>query len=203
SFKPANDYLDSILKNNTVSAFSNWKALALNDTFTVLANDNAFAEFEPDYNYFEMLYLRCLVQEYYCFSRNNAYREGKRMSIKNADAEIDLMVKYYFYDDMSYDFLPPLMYGAMVKGLGLEGDRHELIGRVKQDLREQRSSRNDRAVAIVKIFAMLTVVSALGEMIKRAFDCLDKIPWFDKAVLASAVLLTVLFLWLTSRRRRK
>ncbi|MBQ6956595.1 MAG: hypothetical protein IJP80_08275 [Bacteroidales bacterium] len=175
--KPSQDYYEHIMAENSVSAFSNWKALALNDSFTVLAIDGIYSDSELDshgdgYRYFEMLYMRCLVQEFYCFSRNNGYREKSDVDLFAEEHNIELMEKYYFYDDFSYDFLPNMMYQAMVKGLGLQGDREELTLHVKQALREKRRRNNEIVVNSVKIFAVITVFWTLYTMFTTIFECL-------------------------------
>ena len=205
-FKPSEEYFSRIIRDNSVSAFSNWKALALNDTFTVLAIDGIFCDSELDsngdgYRYFEMLYMRCLVQEYYCFSRNNDYRENpKKLDAKDIRQEIESMEKYYFYDDLSYEFLPPLMYGAMAKGLGLDGDRRELTERVKQGLielqrreEEQRRLNNDITIGAVKLFSVVTVVWTVYQMLCLIFgDCFK--GWVSALVaLVLSLALTYLF----------
>ena len=205
-FKPSEEYFSRIIRDNSVSAFSNWKALALNDTFTVLAIDGIFSDSELDssgdgYRYFEMLYMRCLVQEYYCFSRNNDYRENpKKLDAKDIRQEIESMEKYYFYDDLSYEFLPPLMYGAMAKGLGLDGDRRELTERVKQGLielqrreEEQRRLNNDITIGAVKLFSVVTVVWTVYQMLCLIFgDCFK--GWVSALVaLVLSLALTYLF----------
>jgi hypothetical protein len=202
SWKPSDDYFSAIIHENSVSAFSNWKALALNDTFTVMALDDVFVKSESDYQYFEMLYMRCLVQEYFCFSRNNAYRENPKMKIARVEREIDLMEKYYFYDDLSYDFLPPLMYKAMAKGLGLQGDREELVNHVKQALREKGRVNNDRIVAVVKIFAVLTTGWTLYSMITEIWPCIKCV--YTAAIVSSlSVIVALALVFVTSKKRKK
>lgn len=222
-FKPSDEYFDSIIRDNSVSVFSNWKALALNDTFTVLAIDGIFMDSELDkdgdgYRYFEMLYMRCLVQEYYCFSRNNDYRENpKKLDAKDIRQEIESMEKYYFYDDLSYEFLPPLMYGAMAKGLGLDGDRRELTERVKQGLielqrreeekqrkeNEERRNRNDKVVSTVKIFAAVTIVATVSQMFAKIVGCLDGCLAYDIATLVFAIVFVVWLLCKTRNKKKK
>lgn len=222
-FKPSDEYFNSIIRDNSVSIFSNWKALALNDTFTVLTIDGIFMDSELDkdgdgYRYFEMLYMRCLVQEYYCFSRNNDYREKPdRVDADKMDREIETMEKYYFYDDLSYDFLPAMMYNAMVKGLGLEGDRRELVEHVKQAMKElqrienekrrkdneERRNRNDKVVSTVKIFAAVTIVATVSQMFAKIVGCLDGCLAYDIATLVFAIVFVVWLLCKTRNKKKK
>lgn len=172
-FKPSTDYYNQILRDNTISVYSNWKALALNDSFTVLAINDFFIkhEFKEE---FELLYMRCLFEEFYCFDRNNLYREGQTVNSKEIESEIAYMEQHYFFDDMSYDFLPPLMYRAMAKGLELQKDREQLTQHVKQALRESRRERNNSAVNFVQIFALISVVWTIREMFIAICPCIKE-----------------------------
>jgi len=172
-YKPSDDYFQRIKKENTISAFSNWKALALNDSFTIIAIDTFFRENEFEEN-FELLYMRCLLEEFYCFDRNNQYHEDKYIDSDKMEREIAYMEKHYFFDDMSYNFLPPLMYRTMVKGLGISENRNQLIEHVKKSLRDARHDRDSRAVNFVQIFAGISVVWTLREMLIAISPCIDK-----------------------------
>ena len=196
SFKPSFDYYHQIIRDNTLSVYSNWKALALNDSFTVLAINDFFLENEFEEE-FELLYMRSLLEEFYCFDRNNLYREGHRkgkaVNSKEIESEIAYMEQHYFFDDMSYDFLPPLMYRTMAKGLDLQKDREQLTQHVKQALRDARQERNNSAVNFVQIFAVFSVFWTIHEMIITICPCIEA------AISASisfvvAIIITILLL---------
>lgn len=194
SFKPSTDYYNQIIRDNTLSVYSNWKALALNDSFTVLAIDDFFIknEFEED---FELLYMRCLLEEFYCFDRNNLYREGKAVSPQKIESEIAYMEQHYFFDDMSYDFLPPIMYRTMAKGFDLQKDRDQLIQNVKQALRDARQERNSSAVNFVQIFAIFSVVWTIHEMITKIFPCVGGATSAIIALIIAVVITILLLDW--------
>lgn len=185
AYKPSNDYYQMIVNENVVSAYSNWKALALNDSFTVLALDDYYSLSEFDeydnagnlidtgYRYFDLLYMRCLFEEFYCFDRNNSYRESTDNKIDSGkiEEEIAYMEQHFFFEDMSYDFLPPLIYRAMAKGVNLHEDREQLTHNVKQSLREKRHERDNRAVNSVQILAAITVIWTIREMVIAIWPC--------------------------------
>ena len=172
-FKPAADYYNQLIRDNTLSVYSSWKALALNDSFTVLSIDDYYLKNEYEEN-FTLLYMRCLFEEFYCFDRNNLYHEVKDTDIdsKAIESEIAYMEKHYFYEDMSYNFLPPLMYRAMAKGLELQKDREQLTQHVKQALRDARRERNSSAVNFVQIFAVFSVVWTIREILTAIWPCI-------------------------------
>ena len=189
-YKPSDGYYQMIINENVMSAYSNWKALALNDSFTVLALDSYYSISEFDeydkegnltdtgYRYFDLLYMRCLFEEFYCFDRNNRYRESannvsERIDSERIENEIAYMEQHFFFEDMSYDFLPPLMYRAMAKGLNLQKDREQLTQHVKQSLRDARHERDNRAVNFVQIFAAISVIWTIREMLTKIWNCLD------------------------------
>ena len=192
SFKPSMDYYNEIIRDNTLSVYSNWKALALNDSFTILTIDDFFInnEFEENFN---LLYMRCLFEEFYCFDRNNLYREGHAVNSKEIENEIAYMEQHYFFEDMSYNFLPPLMYRAMAKGLELQKDRDQLTQHIKQALREARQERNNSAVNFVQIFAIFSVFWTIHEMIITIWPCANGAVSAFSA-LAVALIITILLL---------
>lgn len=209
-YKPSDGYYQMIISENVLSAYSNWKALALNDSFTVLALDNYYSISEFDeydkegnlidtgYRYFDLLYMRCLFEEFYCFDRNNRFHESaknvsERIDSEKIENEIAYMEQHFFFEDMSYDFLPPLMYRAMAKGLNLQKDREQLTQHVKQSLRDARHERDNRAVNFVQIFAAISVIWTIREMLTKIWKCLDNeetaLVFFIISLLATFVLL--------------
>ena len=198
SFKPSDDYFKKTIKENSVSVYSNWKGLALNDSFTVLAIDEVYVDSELDkdgdgYRYFELLYMRCLFEEYYCFDRNNLFRERESIDVDKQLEEIKAMERNYFYDDLSYDFLPPLMLRAMERGLGLPGDRKELTEHIKQAYKERQDKdeqrrrtqqereereqqrRNEKIVSVVQLLAAFSIFGTIYQLSIAMTGC-DSIP---------------------------
>lgn len=170
--KPAESYFRKIIDENTVASFDNWRGLALVDSFTMLGKADSFYENDCNYLYFPLIYLRCLFEKTFCFNRNNAYREdraGNRLTW-----EIEQMEKYYFYDNISYNFQPSLLYQKMAKALGIKEEREELTKQVK----EKEEKRFDKILAYVAIFAVFSVVWDICSIVMKA------IPYFDSPLTA-------------------
>ena len=222
-FKPSNEYFKKTVAENGVSVYSDWKALALNDSFTVLAIDDKYADSELDkegdgYRYFELLYMRSLFEEYYCFDRNNLFREQKYIDVDKQLEEIKGMERDYFYDDLSYDFLPPLLLRAMEKGLGLQDDRKELTEHIKQAYKEDQDKkkqemlaqqnekekeqqrrneeierRNGMIVSAVQILAVFSTLGTLYQLIIAITGC-DRSPWLAGGLLVVGIVLLCVLL---------
>ncbi len=146
---PSREYYNHIMKQNTVSAFIDWKALALNDSFTMLdvaEKSLRYDSWESQYwlwlhPYFRLIYLRCFFEKTFCLSRNKAYRMGS--PVENLSAEIADMEKFYFYNNISYNFLPNMLYEAMVKGMNLTAEREEISQQIKERAKEQENKMKE------------------------------------------------------------
>lgn len=194
---PSDDYYNKIITGNTVSAFKNWKGLALVDSFTMLGTANSFKPEDCIYMYFPLIYLRCIFEKTFCFSRNNAYREDKHK--RNLSREITMMEKYYFYDNISYNFQPNLLYKAMVKGLGLKEEREELSKQIK----EKDEKNRDIILAMVSGFAIFSIVFDLYSIIIAAMGVPDQgVYWLAQALFSFGVLVSVVlgFIFFSHRR---
>ena len=175
--KPSRQYFDSIIKANLVSTFDSWKGLGLMDSFTVLGGENSFIKDDWIYMYFPLVYLRCLFVKIFCFSRNNSYRQSDQLIGGKLRDEIAIMEKYYFYDNISYNFQPNLLYAAMAKGLEIKAERSELSRQIKEyarreseDNKEKEEQRLNNTLAGVSVFAVFSVVWDLWGIIDKSED---------------------------------
>lgn len=195
--KPADSYFREIMDKNTVATFDNWKGLALVDSFTMLGKVDSFYENDCNYLYFPLIYLRCLFEKTFCFSRNNSYREDR--AGKNLTWEIEQMEKYYFYDNISYNFQPSLLYQRMAKALGIKEEREELSKQVKDS--EER--RFDRILAGVSIFAVMSVIWDFCSLLKDANGINDSNPntYYAQGSIIAGLVLICLLLYLIFRKR--
>ena len=195
---PSETYWKGILNDNVVSTFRNWKGLALVDSFTMLGTTkDSFNEDDCNYLYFPLIYLRCLFEKTFCFSRNNYYREDK--GGKRLIWEIDQMEKYYFYDNISYNFQPNLLYLAMAKGLGIKEERDALSKQIK----EQEEKRFDKILAYVAIFAVFSVVWDICSIAMKAFPSLGNCfsSQFACICIGGGLIVAFLFVYQISKRR--
>lgn len=135
--KPSSSYFHNIMKENSLSTFYGWKGLGLMDSFTVLGHDRFLREDDWSYLYFPLIYLRCLFEKTFCFTRNNAYRQSDKPVDVELSNELSVMERYYFYDNISYNFQPNLLYKAMAKGLEIEKERQQLAQQIKEGAKKK------------------------------------------------------------------
>ena len=214
--KPSENYFNKIISENSVSTFDNWKGLALMDSFTMLGKEDSFSEEDCIFLYFPLIYLRCIFEKTFCFSRNNNYREDKAKG--NLSKEVAQMEKYYFYDNISYNFQPKLLYEAMAKGLGIKEEREVLSKQIK----EKEEMNRNLLLGAVSVFAIFSVVYDFYSLIKAwsakaFFDISESIipvmnsieqdsvelPFFAFVLSIIALITTITVIWyLKSQRRR-
>lgn len=173
--KPAEDYYNQLLSENIVSTFDNWKGLALVDSFTILGKENSFNRNDCNFLYFPLIYLRCIFEKTFCFSRNNAYREDK--SDDRLASDIEQMEQYYFYDNISYNFQPSLLYKIIANGLNIKEEREDLARQIKErtqkkmkDQKDKEEKRFNQILSWATIFVVFSVTWDLCSMMKDAFN---------------------------------
>lgn len=210
---PDKNYYEHIMKTNLVSVFQNWKALALVDSFTVLASKS-----EKDFNdwpymqcYYPLVFLRCVYEKTYCVSRNIAYRLNQ--ANENLLDEIAEMEKYYSYENLSYNFLPMMLYRKMAQGMDLESDKREVSKQMKERIREMRKQKEEKevrnrsmALAFVSVFAVFSTAWGLFSLVKESkwfirYQCCIARGLIVVAVIMVFGLLVYIFGWNRVKKR--
>ena len=157
---PSEKYFTQIISDNSISVYYNWKALALVDSFTVLGVDG-YNKWTWANLYFPLIYLRCNYEKAFCFSRNDMFRIDKKG--KNLNKEMMVMEKFYFYDDISYNFLPDMIYKSMAKGLGLKEEKDYLFKQIK----EKADNNKSIWLSSLSALAVFSVCNTLSNNIKN------------------------------------
>ena len=167
---PDPDYFHQLMTHNTVSDSANWKALAINDSYTLVyggyQDKPTFSlELHAGSN-FELIYMRCLFEHTFCYTRNDLFRSGKRRLNYQLPRELALMDRYYFYENFSHMFLPPLLYRAMACGLDLERERQELATQINA----LDAQRLNLITIVVGALALFSVAFDFYSLVINAFN---------------------------------
>lgn len=159
---PSDNYYESMIRENTIAPFKDWKSMSIMDSFTsMIKNEGEFNEDKEKKwkgdelrwinSYYSLIYLRVLVQKSFLSTKNDQYR----LNQSNAYLMKDLtrMERYYFYDNISYNFLPDMLNKQMEKGLGIKEERAELSTQIK----ESENKNTNTLSAIVSAFVIFSI----------------------------------------------
>lgn len=175
SLQPSESYLKQIISNNKISVFENWSALCLFDTFTVLHKGEVYL-YNWEFRYFRLLYIHSLFLKSYLGEINKEfYIEKKGRDLENVFFEFN---KHFNLKQISYNFLPQLIYDKIRQGLNIEHELTDISFSIEQDYikkQEKRQlqeavsdKRTNRALFIVAILAAFTAVWDGSELIETA-----------------------------------
>lgn len=202
-FSHSEEYFNKIMSENSVSTFSNWKALALVDSFTILGGKDFENRIWQWVNlYYPLVYLRCIFEKTFCFSRNIAYRlDDQQKTVKELSDEISKMEKYYFYSNFSYNFQPNLVYETMVKGIGLKAEREELSYQVRERAKEEEEKRRNRITLGLSAFAVFSIAWDLCSLLMKAFSW-GELPWPALFLLILSVVVILVLAFYIYRKKK-
>lgn len=201
---PSEDYYHSIIKENTIAPFKNWKSMSLMDSFTALIKNGGVFDEEKEKawhgdeirwinSYYRLIYLRVLVQKTFLSSKNDQYRLNQ--SNVHLMRDLTRMEQYYFYDNISYNFLPDLLNKQMEKGLGINEEREELSTQIK----ERENKNTNTLTGIVSAFAIFSIAYDFYGLLKASTGSDSQIMPFIIGIIAT---LSILILVLHLARRR-
>lgn len=202
------EYFETLMKKNSVSVFAQWKALALNNTYTVLGN-TGFNPFIHKKEFFFLLYMRCLFELAFFSSRNNEFHTGT-IDKERLLQEIEQMEQFTFNNTMSDKFLPPVIYDAMVTGTRLKEKKEELMGRVNKILQKQKEEEESRlqkrkelVLGIISVFAIFSVMWTICQFVEKIFF-VDSCCLYSAFGISSLVLtIGAIILWVCGRRKKR
>jgi len=176
SLKPSQLYFDHIMNHNIVSVFENWSALCLFDTFTVLHKGEVY-KYNWEFRYFRLLYIHSLFIKSYLGEINKEFYLEKKP--RNLEEVFHQFNKHFNLKQISYNFLPQLIYEKIRYGLNIE---HELTDirllieldykknqEQKQEQEAEREKRTNRALFVVAILAVFTAVWDGAELFDAIF----------------------------------
>lgn len=208
-FSPSTSYFNEIISNNTISAFQNWKALALFDTFTIIQKDG------DDKNlwlwrdsYFRLIYIHAFYQKTLLFVVNNLFRSdaahGKYATLLQQMKEQE---HWYAFTNISYNFLPQMIYKAIDYGLEIASEREQLHHYLVQEADRQESLQERHIGKLLTALTLLAVLSALydGTSLIREVAGFETGICPHKWIAGSFSIVVVLFflIWLLTYYRRK
>ena len=209
---PSQSYYEAVMAQNSVSAFRNWKALALFDSFTVLGlldKPDAWKWWRD--SYFRFIYIHALYQKTQLFVVNNRFRSdaagGKcgRLLQQMKDLE-----HWYAFSNISYNFLPQLIYKSIDTGLEIASEREQLHHYLVQEAERQDMQGERRIGKLIMFLTVLTVFSALYDgtsLVCDTFGILSGTATYRRVAGCLLGVVVLIFLvwgiWAYCNRRRR
>lgn len=109
--------------------------------------------------------------------------------------DLTRMEQYYFYDNISYNFLPDMLNRQMENGLGINEEREELSTQIK----ERENKNTNTLTGIVSAFAIFSIAYDFYGLLKAYTGSDSQIMPFIIGIIAT---LSILILVLHLARRR-
>lgn len=168
-FQPAAEYLDELWENNTVKVFDNWKGMCLFDSFTGLFRKGAFDGFMWENAYFNLIFLHSIYIKHYLFRINKKFylEDTDKQKLEDEFYEFD---KYFNLKQISFNFLPQIIYNKVRYGLDIEDEMTQLQTSIERANNVEKSRRDKSINNVLTVIALLTVFSIIWDLSE----------WFNK-----------------------
>lgn len=164
---PSEEYYNYIIKENMIAPFKTWKSLSLMDTYTTLIKrPDHFEEEWGKYkitwikSYYHFIFLRVLMQKTFLSSQNIQYRLNH--SNTKIIRGLNRMEQYYFYDNISYNFLPDILNKQMANGMAIHKEKSELFTQIK----EWDNKSTNTIMVILSVFAIFSISNNIYSVVK-------------------------------------
>lgn len=207
---PSDEYYNKLINENTVSLFRNWRALALFDTFTVLHNSDGKNAKNVSFTwrnfYFRLIYIHSLYQKTMLFIANRRFRSGEQsQECRNLLHDMKIQEHWYAFSNISYNFLPQLLYKAVDFGLEIDKERESLRKYIEQESERQDQQNEQRIGKLVFYITIITILSALndGSTLIRELFGIDTGSIWHKTISAILILLITTGIVILLKKYRK
>lgn len=157
------EYYERTLRENRLSIYNNWKALALFDTFTMIGCDvPAWLADNWKQDYFGMIYVSLLFNKLYLFRLNILFRKRLR-KIDRLESEFDEFERTCRFGKISYNFMPLEVCAAVNRGLDIDSEEERLYRMIERE-NDRAEKRSDQHMNSLLFFlTCLAMISAVWD----------------------------------------
>lgn len=168
-FQPTGEYLGELWDNNAVSVFDNWKGMCLFDSFTGLFRKGVLNNFVWENAYFNLIFLHSIYIKHYLFRINKKFylEDTNKQKLEDEFYEFD---KYFNLKQITFNFLPQIIYNKVRYGLDIEDELSQLQTSIERANNVEKSRRDKSINNVLTIIALLTVFSIIWDLSE----------WFNK-----------------------
>jgi hypothetical protein len=207
--KPSAEYYSDLMKNHRISVFENWTGMSLFDTFTVVQRGPVY-NYNWEFRYFRILYIHSLfVKSYLAETSKEFYLHEMN---KNLEEEFHEFDQHYNFKQISYNFLPQIIYEKIRQGLNVEQEMNDIRSAIAKDHQKRRERReieeagNEKKMNYVLfIIALLTVIEAVyhGSEWAHILYIGEHGDVYNIASITSLVLIYFIIYYLFKKKRSK
>ncbi|MCX6269176.1 MAG: hypothetical protein NTW16_17785 [Bacteroidetes bacterium] len=205
STKGSEELYHELLKSNTISIYSNWKALAAFDSFTVIGTELNNIETTWGTTYL-LIYIQCVKMKFYLFHVNSAlsnisffekYSEKLRTNFTKFINSNNLFA-------ISFNILPNKIYHAIKNSLEIDEEVEELekkiikIGRI---INEKNDKNLNKLIFLLALLGVVSVIFHASEFIMKVFSISEHYYPHLGLTIAGTVVLAVSAYFLLLRKR--
>lgn len=197
------EYFNQIISNNKLSIFSNWTALALFDTFTILSNPNIDENFREDFklHYFKYIYLNDFYVRNFMFHANAKFRESNA-NIPKIEDEFKTFKHYFYFSRIAHNFSLQELHDKIDSSLKIEHEFNQLQSYLQDERQRTEKINEKRFNAIINIITFTTLFSAIwdGTCLIETITCCP--PQRIAFYLISIVLVVLVFIRFRLSKKR-
>ena len=192
---PSESYYETLMQNK-VSAFRNYEALALLDSFTVIGSDNYTSLNEDSENYIPHhiwnrvyfgIYVYNLFLRYSLFKFNAQFLSNP---VKYRD-EFQDFLNHYNFKHISFNFLPNLIFNRVRAAMSIDDEIdtfEKRLGNLATSIQEEQEKRQAFLLAIISV---ISAIDAVEGIIAGLRDVQNKLGW-SNGLFYSALLVSIL-----------
>lgn len=201
----ATEYYNEIYGKNKISVYRNWMALTLYDTFTVIGNQlNPITWGDTYFN----IYVHCLHLKYSLFSLDSELWDDSKLKYNSQKIKLNFLkfLNSHNFNQISYNFLPNLIYEKISNGLNIQQEVESLERKVKEIDLYFDNRRNNRLNNLLMIITLISFISAAWDLSEYSRSLINQTPgefypyWGIVCLGFSILMIIVIYLLNKSRR---
>lgn len=213
-FSPSNLFFRRTIETGRVDIFSNWKGLALNDTYTMVGYEMSkeVREYQIEC-IFKMFYISQLFTKSYLVRLNNNFRvylgdNYYTLNRKNANklqCRYDEFENKCWFNSVTYSTLPAEIYASMTRAMDINNEKNILYDKIlRQNIKREKFS-DQRMNRLLFFMTCLTMSSAIWDaccLINEMYpfsDTLDHHIGFR--IVTYVLLLVIVFIMYINRKK--
>ena len=205
STKGSEELYQELMKSNSISVYSNWKALAIFDSFTVIGSELNNMDTTWGTTYL-LIYIHCLKMKFYFFHVNSElsnisfferYSEKLRANFTKFINSNNLFA-------ISFNILPNKIYNTIKKSLEINEEVEELekkIIKINRIINEKSDKSLNKLIFLLALLGVVSVIFHASEFIMKVFSVNEQNYPQLGLTIAGTVFLTVSAYFLLLRKR--